>query len=261
MDVWKITGWEITGRSANGYVNAPPRTKKRPCAGKIPPTERDKFPGPEFHPPNMKPTVLLALLVLPSALGLAGQGTDLKPILATPAKVTAEDTFTGTALAKTWSTAKGDWQPRDGTLVGKEKPEDKHAAVCALNVPNHDSIIRFSFKLDGARGLSLSYNHPKGHLFRVNVTPTAVTVATDKDKNDPNSKAEPIGKAETKFEPGQWYTMQVEVKGQKVAVQTDSGVKIEGSNPALDVDKTGYRFVTTGESLVLANVKAWDVVP
>ena len=70
-----------------------------------------------------------------------------------------------------------------------------------------------------------------------------------------------IGKADAKFEQGQWYTMQVEVKGAKVAVQTDNGVKIEGSNPALDVDKTGYRFVTKGESLRLADVKAWEVAP
>ena len=70
-----------------------------------------------------------------------------------------------------------------------------------------------------------------------------------------------ICNAEAKFETGQWYTMQVEVKSQKVAVQTDNGVKIEGTNPSLDVDKTEYRFVANGESLVLADVKAWEVAP
>lgn len=206
-------------------------------------------------------TITALFLALPSSLSFAGKGTELKPILAKPGSILAEEAFTGSSLAKTWNVAKGDWQVHDGALVGKEKTEDKHAAVCALAVPNHDSIIRFSFKLDGAKGLSLSYNHAKGHLFRVSVSPTVVTVATDKDKNDANSKSEPIGKAETKFEPGQWYTMQVEVKGQKVAIQIDNGVKIEGSNAALDVDKTGYRFVTTGESLALADVKAWAAAP
>jgi hypothetical protein len=206
------------------------------------------------------PLAALAITLSP-ALCFAGKGTELKPILATPAKSTAEESFAGTTLAKTWNVAKGDWQVSNGTLVGKEKKEDNHAAVLALGVPNHDSIIRFSFKLDGASALSLSYNHAKGHLFRINVSPTGVAVATDKDKKDEASKAVPIGKADAKFEPGQWYTMQVEVKGQKVAVQTDNGVKIEGSNPALDVDKTGYRFVTRGESLVLADVKAWEVAP
>jgi hypothetical protein len=209
------------------------------------------------------PTSILTaiLLTLPATLGLAGKGADIKPILATPGKATAEDAFAGTALGKTWNVAKGDWQVHDGTLVGKEKKEDNHAAVCGLVVPNHNSIIRFSFKFDGTNNLSISYNHSKGHLFRVNVTAAGVAVTTDADKNDPTSKAVPIGTAEAKFETGQWYTMQVEVKGQKVAVQTDNGVKIEGSNPALDVDKTGYRFVTRGESLVLADVKAWEAAP
>jgi hypothetical protein len=205
--------------------------------------------------------LVTALVALSSATCFAGKNADLKPILATPGKATAEDAFAGTALAKTWNVAKGDWQVREGALVGKEKKEDNHAAVCALAVPNHDSIIRFSFKFDGTNNLGLSYNSAKGHLFRVNITSTAIAVSLDPDKKDPNSKAQSIGKAETKLENGQWYTIQVEVKGQKVVVQTDNGVKIEGSNPTLDVDKTGYRFVTKGESVLLADVKAWEAAP
>ncbi len=206
-------------------------------------------------------TTIAALIALLPHASFAGKGTDLKPILAKPAKATVEESFAGSALGKNWAAAKGDWQVAGGELTGKEKNEDKHAAVCALNQPNHDSIIRFSFKLDGANSLSLSYNHAKGHLFRVNITPTGVAVNTDKDKKDESSKAVALGKADTKFEPGQWYTMQVEVKGTKVAVQTDNGVKIEGSHPSLDVDKTGYRFVTKGETLRLADVKAWEIAP
>ncbi len=209
----------------------------------------------------MKLPTLLALLTLPSTLCFAGKGTDLKPLLAKPAKIAAEDAFTSPTLGTTWKVAKGDWQIREGALVGKEVAEDKHAAVCALNVPNHDSIIRFSFKLDGSKTLAVSYNHAKGHLFRVNITPAGLVVQTDKDKKDEKSKAEQIGKAEVKFEPGQWYTLQIEVKGQKVAVQTDNGVKIEGSHTSLDVDKTGYRFVTSGASVALADLKAWEVAP
>lgn len=209
---------------------------------------------------NLKLVTAITTLLLP-AVSFAGKGTDLKPILAKPAKATVEESFAGTALGKNWAAAKGDWQVAGSELTGKEKAADKHAAVCALNQPNHDSIIRFSFKLDGTKGLSLSYNHAQGHLFRVNIAPTGVTVNTDKDKKDAASKAVAIGKADAKFEAGQWYTMQVEVKGAKVAVQTDNGVKIEGGHPSLDVDKTGYRFVTRGESLVLADVKAWDVAP
>jgi hypothetical protein len=206
------------------------------------------------------PILTSLIVVLSAASAFAAKDADLKPILAQPGKATAADALAGDTLSKTWAVAKGDWQLKDGTLTGKEKAADKHPAVCALSVPNHDSIIRFSFKFDGTDMLALSYNHPKGHLFRVSVSPTAVSVSTDKDKAAPNSKATPLGKGEAKFENGQWYTMLVEVKGDKVAVQTDNGVKIEGANPALDVDKTGYRFVTKGESLLIADVKTWEAV-
>jgi hypothetical protein len=86
-------------------------------------------------------------------------------------------------------------------------------------------------------------------------------VSLDRDKKDEASKNLPLGKADTKFEPGQWYTMQVEVKGDKLAVQTDTGVKLEATNAALNADKTGYRFVTAGESVALADVKTWEVAP
>ena len=208
-------------------------------------------------------TNLLAslLVTLPTTVCLAGKGADLKPILAKPGKTSVEETFGGSALGKNWNVAKGDWQVHDGTLVGREKKEDKHPAVCALAVLNHDSIIRFSFKLDGAKSLGLSYNSAKGHLFRIAISPTSVTVSLDRDKKDEASKNVPLGKADAKFEPGQWYTMQVEVKGDKLAVQTDNGVKIEATNATLNADKTGYRFVTSGESVALAEVKAWEVAP
>ena len=46
-------------------------------------------------------TTLLSALILPSAVCLAGKDTDIKPILAKPGKVLAEDAFTGSSLSKT----------------------------------------------------------------------------------------------------------------------------------------------------------------
>ena len=195
-----------------------------------------------------------------SASAFAGKSADLKPVLAKPGSVTVDDSFNASALAKPWAIAKGDWQVRDGALTGREKKEDAHAAVLTLGQPNRNSILRFSFKLDGTKGLGLSFNHAKGHLFRVNITADGVTLLKDKDKKDPASKGEQLGKAAGKFEQGEWYTMLVEVQGGKVSVQADNGVKLTGANPALDVDKTGYRFVT-GASVALDDVKAWEAQP
>lgn len=212
---------------------------------------------------NPKTHFLLPILtcVTTSNICLAGKATELTPTLAKPGKVLVEDSFAAAELGKTWTVAKGDWVVRDGAVVGKEKQEDNHPAVFILTQPNRNSIIRLSFKLEDAKTFALSYNHAKGHLFRVSVTHDGLAIYKDKDKKDPNSKGLVLSKADAKFEANQWYTMQVEVKGDKVAVQTDNGVKVEASNPELDVDKTGYRFVTPGVALWLDDIKVWEVAP
>lgn len=188
----------------------------------------------------------------------AEKNAPLKPVLAKPGKVVIEETFAGAELGKSWNVAKGDWKPKDGVLVGKEKASDKHAGVLMLAKPNRNSIIQFSLKLDGAKAFDLSFNSASGHLFRVSIDGEGVALNKDKDKKDEKSKAAPLGKASAKFEAGKWFTLLVEVKGDKVSVQTDNGAKIGGSATGLDVDKTGYRFVARGESVSIADLKVWQ---
>ena len=202
--------------------------------------------------------ILLATATL-SSVAFGAKSADLTPALAKPGTATVEESFSASALGKLWTVAKGTWEVKAGTLVGSEKKEDSHAAVLALGQKTHDSIIRFSFRFDGTDNLSLSYNHAGGHLFRVNIAKDGVTIMKDADKKNPASKSAQLGKAEATFAQGQWYTMLVEVQGTKVSVQTDNGVKLSGTHDALNVDKTGYRFVVRGASVALADVKAWEI--
>jgi hypothetical protein len=210
----------------------------------------------------------------------AAKDVDLKPLLAKPGKPTADEAFSSAELSKLWSVAKGDWLVKDGALAGSFKESDHHPAVLMLGVPNHDSIIRFSFKFEGTKGFGLSYNSAAGHLFRVLVDGEGVTVMKDGEKEKPvkkgkakaaataskdtekakPAKASEIAKAAGKIAPGEWHTMLVEVQGEKVSLQIDTGLKVEGSNNELGVDKTGYRFVTAA-NLTLDDVKAWAVEP
>lgn len=208
----------------------------------------------------MRSQLLAALTVLTAstALGLADKAADLTPVLNQPGKLVVDEKFAGGALPSSWGGVQGDWQVRDGAVVGKEKASDEHAAVLFLNRPHRDAIVRFSFRLDGAKGFNLSLNHLKGHLFRVAVAADGLTLSKDKDKKDPKSKAVQLGKASGKFETGKWHTLLMETKGGKVSVQADNGAKVEGNHPELDVDKTGYRFVVRGESLRLSDVKVWQ---
>jgi len=89
--------------------------------------------------------------------------------------------------------------------------------------------------------------------------PGGLSINKDKDAKDPNSKGAVLAKSDTKFEPGKWYTLMVEVQGGSVNVQRDNGVKLAASDRELDRDKINYRFVTAGESLSLSGVKIWQV--
>ena len=198
------------------------------------------------------------VLTFATALCFADKASDLKPVLNQPGKLVVDEKFAGGALPGSWGGVQGDWQVRDGAVVGKEKASDEHPAVLFFNQPHRDAIMRFSFKLDGAKNFNLSLNHQKGHLFRVSVAEDGLTLSKDKDKKDPASKVVLLAKASGKFEPGKWHTLLMETKGGKVSVQADNGAKVEGSHPELDVEKTGYRFVMRGESLRVSDVKVWQ---
>jgi hypothetical protein len=238
---------------------------------------------------HLRTSSLAFVFVLALSLPVfAAKDADLKPISAKPGKVMAEDAFTSAEIAKTWTAAKGDVAIKDGALVETFKASDNHPAVLMLAVPNHNAIIKFSFKMeDATKGFALSYNTPSAHLFRVLVTGDGLSVVKDAEKEKgakpkgkgkagseptktaaaaPAAKGEAkakgraangIAKAEGKISAGEWHTMLVEVQGTKVAVQTDTGLKAEGTHPEIDVDKTGYRFVTAA-SVSIDDVKVWS---
>ena len=212
---------------------------------------------------QIRNTIVMALmsLLLLGTVVLAEQGTELKPTLAERGSVVLEESFSSGELGKSYVANKGDWQIKDEVPVGREKKEDMHAAVLTLQQPHRNSAIRFSFRLDGATGFNLSFNHAKGHLFRIAVSESDLTLTKDADKKDPNSKPKALAKASGKFDSGQWHTLLVETQGDKVSVQSDAGAKLDVQEPTLDVEKTGFRFVMRGESLLLDDFTVWSVAP
>jgi hypothetical protein len=213
----------------------------------------------------MRRKVIVALSIC-GCLGLASalfaeKDADLKTLICKASKVVLQEKFDTPNLPKGWAIGKGDFQVREGAIAGWEKKEDMHAAVLNLQKPFKNSIIRFSFKRDGATGFNVSFNHAKGHLFRVLVNDDGLVINKDKDKNDKVGKPVVLGKAEGKFPPGVWHTMQIEIVGDRVAVQADNGIKVEGKNAGLEIEKTGYRFVTRGSTLYLDDISIWEVQP
>jgi hypothetical protein len=209
----------------------------------------------------MPRTVLLSvafnLLLVP--LVQAEKNASIKPLLGTTASPTITETF-DTEVPSVARSAKGAWEVVDGVLIGKELTADKHAAVLSYTKPNHNSIVRFSFKVGGdTKGFNFSLNHKGGHLCRVVVAPTKMTINLDKDKKDPKSKAKILATAKGDFSKNQWHTMQVELVGDKVVAQVDNGVVAKASHEKLDTNKPGYRWVMRGDSLSIDDLHIWEL--
>jgi hypothetical protein len=191
-------------------------------------------------------------------VAMAEKNASLETKIASIGSPQVSELFDG-SLSPTMVVAKGEWKVSGGVLVGKELAADKHAAVLNFQKPNRNSVVRFSFKVDGqTKGFNFSLNHDKGHLFRVVVTPSSLAINLDKDKKDPASKAMVLATAKGKIEEGQWHTIQVEMVGDRVVAQTDGGLMVEATHPALDRDKPNYRFVMTGDSLSIDDLTIWD---
>jgi len=202
-------------------------------------------------------------MILPSLLLIAGvttshagKGAELAKSYGKP---TVADEIKQSKLGSKWQVAKGEWKALDGSIVGRELKADKHAAVLNFKQPNHNSAIQFSFKFEGAKGFSLSFNKRRGHLFRINVTAANVTANLDKDKRDPKSKAKRLANTAAEFKQGHWYSMLVTVGGENVSVISDNGLKLTAKHADIDQAKPNYRFVMRGGNLLLDDLKVWTL--
>jgi hypothetical protein len=189
---------------------------------------------------NVSRFATFASLVLTASFALAGE-----PVL--------RSDFSTPTLPEGWSSSKGEWKVVDGVLAGGELAADKHAAVFTIPDPHVNSTLRFRVRLDGAKGFHLSYNHPKGHLFRIRFADGVASLVTDKDKKDPASKAGTLATATVAAKPGEWIEVRCEVRGNQVKVDF-GGATLAGTHERLAWEKTGYRFIVQGSSVAFDEV-------
>jgi hypothetical protein len=189
----------------------------------------------------MKHLVLLAVLTLATCPALRSADPVLKA------------DFASEGLPEGWKGLKGEWKVVDGALVGSEVATDKHAAVFSIPDPHVNSTLKMKVRLDGAKGFHLSYNHAKGHLFRLAITAGKATLSMDKDKKDPASKAETLASEAFAMDPGDWVEISCAVDGTSVKVTVGDAV-LEGTHPNLAKEKTGYRFIVQGQSVAFDEV-------
>jgi len=163
------------------------------------------------------------------------------------------------ALGKDWKASKGKWELVDGAIRGAEVKADMHWAVARRNLTVKDAVIEYSFKIDGTKQTTLSMNGAKGHICRVLVRPTGITVQKDdQDGKDGPDKAVPLDTVEVPVKPGEWHTLVIELRGPDLLATLDGKHTAYGSHASIDVEKTNLGLTVAGESASFKGLRVWD---
>ncbi len=193
------------------------------------------------------------------ALALQEAPADLASRLSLRGKLLFSEDFGGAEVPADWKKSKGEWTIADGALRGKELAADKHAAVIKHPLPAKDFLLQFSFKLDGAKQATCSFDG-KGHICRVILTPQGFTLRRDVPKNG-DEKPQTLAKGAVELKAGEWHRLLIEIRGREFLAQVDDKVVAFGEHDGVALDKSTFGFPVSGESFAVDSVRLWESLP
>jgi len=154
-----------------------------------------------------------------------------------------------------WKTTKGKWDNVDGSIRGSEIKTDMHGAVSRHDASFTDGVVKFNFKLEGTKGISLSLNATKGHICRVAIKPSGFSVVKDSQDKKAGDKAMALASIEIPIKTGEWHSMVLELQGPNMLATLDGKTTIFGSHPAVEKPKANIGFTVSGESASFRDLK------
>lgn len=197
----------------------------------------------------------VSLLIVASALSAA----ELKPLMLERGTPIVDEAFAGNLNTNTWGIAIGAWSASNGVLIGKERPDDRHAAVIKTAFSNTNAIIQFSFMLVGTSSFSFSVNDPTGHNSRVMIKSTDINVRKDADKKNARTFSAVLDDCGAALKTNTWYTMLVEMKNDEMLARIDDTVFVLGTHSGINRDKKDVGFPVNGE-VWFDNFRMWNAV-
>lgn len=209
---------------------------------------------------------ILGSLLAVSVLALRTLAAGLEPTLGKKGNLLLEENFEAAAVPAGWTKNTGHYAVADGALHLSQLAADNHIGAFRKAVAVQDCAIQLDFKFSGATMFHLGFDpapgqlKKKGHLFALAITPAGWSLTENVDKADPKSKNVVHAKAATKFAPGQWFTLLLEMKGEQVVVRVDGKEPLRASAKDFKVKKPGLVFRAggkDGQDVLLDNVKVW----
>ncbi len=180
------------------------------------------------------------------------------PLMTKAGKLLFSDDFS--TMAADWRHPMGAWQAKDGSLKGAELVADDHGAVFKRSLPFKNAIIEFSFKLDGAKGISLSIDDEKEHVCRMSINASGFTVQKDDHDHEGPDKGVRFERRELELEAGVWHTARIEILGDEMLGQIGEEIGF-GSDELIGTEKAKLGFTVAGESAEFKDLNVWQALP
>ena len=209
----------------------------------------------------MRKCSLLTICIVLASVPLQAGGPKDAPVtwMLTPGKTLVSDDLSQ-PFGKGWIDGKGKWEVVDGAMRGAELKSDEHGAVKRRLVKFDSAVIAFAFKLEGAKTISVSLNANKGHLCRVQITPTGLTAIRDKDKKT-GEKRVVLDSCKVTVASNEWHTMVVEIHGKELLVRMDNKHVAYGEHKEIAAAKANVGLTVAGESASFKNFRVYDGTP
>ena len=217
--------------------------------------------------PLLRPA--FALLCTLAATALPARAADLEPTLGTKGKLLLEERFQAATVPAGWNKNTGKISVADGTLHLSQIASDNHIGAFRKLIPLQNCVVQLDFKFDGATVFQLGFDpapgelKKKGHLFALAITPTGWMVTENPDKADTAAKNVTHAKAATKFAPGQWFTLLLEMKGDQVVAHVEGKEPLKAKAKDFHVKKPGLVLRSggkDGQDVLIDNVQVWELL-
>lgn len=177
------------------------------------------------------------------------------PIMCKKGELLLQDSFTG-KHGKEWFRITGTFDVINDQLRGAENPKDNHHSELSTGatgtLKSSDVIVRFSFKFDGAKGLSVGLENPKGHVARAGAMPDGFGISRFGGKKDG---------LKMKLEPGTWHTVLWEVRGGEMVAQIDDQAPLYVEDDMLKVERTRLVLTNYGQYAWFDEIAVWKAEP
>jgi hypothetical protein len=160
-----------------------------------------------------------------------------------------------------WHVYSGQWDFADGALRGRQLPDDSRSAFVVFPLHFTAAVLQFDFRLEGCRQVIFRIQDAiPEHICSVRINRDGFSAQKDDHDHQGPDKAVIFGNAALPIATGEWKTLLVEIKDNKMAVTMD-GRTIQGSDVLLAADKATVEFVVTGEAASFRNLRVWAVAP